>query len=279
MEAIYTPENTIPAYQLNWSLSVFWRAVPADPAVWLGPLTAATEPDGIRVLEHKFSDPRTSQFLLSTSPSVSPARLLRLLKGRLQHIVREAMPKAFRRNYGLRSIGSAKRDVVEAYISGQVEHHPMADERVQARLPKHQREFPGVDLSVPRGSAHGRYWYNLHVVLANEGRWMEIEKETLRRLGATIERAAEKHGHALSRMAILPDHTHLALGCPEEQSPEEVALGYMNNCAHACGMKPVLQHSYYVGTFGEYDLGAVWQAIAAPPTQGRRGRERGGAAP
>ena len=108
---------------------------------------------------------------------------------------------------------------------------------------------------------------------------MEIEDETLRRLGAVVDRAADKHGHALSRMAILPDHIHLALGCPEEQSPEEIALGYMNNCAHACGMKPVLQHSYYVGTFGEYDLGAVWQALAHPPTQAGRRREGRDAAP
>ena len=279
MEPTYTPENTVAAYQLNWSLSAFWRAAPPDPAAWLVPLRAAAEPDGIRILEHRFSDGRTSQFLVSTSPSVSPARLLRLLKGRLQHFVREAMPKAFRRNYSLRSLGSAKRDVVEAYIGGQVRHHPMADARIQARLSQHQKDFPGVDLFVPRRSAHGQYWYNLHVVLANEGRWMEIAEEVLRRLAATIERAAEKHGHALSRMAILPDHIHLALGCHEEQSPQDVALSYMNNCAHACGMKPVLQHSYYVGTFGEYDLGAVWQAIAAPPTQGRWRREGGDAAP
>jgi REP element-mobilizing transposase RayT len=275
MEPIYTPENTVPAYQLNWSLSVFWRAAPLDAAAWLDALTAATEPDGIRVLEHMLGDSRTSQFLLSTKPSVSPARLLRFLKGRLQHLVRDAVPKALRRNYSLRSIGAAKRSVVEEYIAGQVGHHPMADEHVQARLPEYQREFPGVDLSIPRRSAHGQYWYNLHVVLANEGRWMEIEEDVLRRLGALVERAAGKHRHALSRMAVLPDHIHLALGCPEEQSPEEIALAYMNNCAYACDMKPVLQHSYYVGTFGEYDLGAVWQSIIAPPRQARWGARAG----
>ena len=50
---------------------------------------------------------------------------------------------------------------------------------------------------------------------------------------------------------------HLTLGCEISESPEEVALGYLNNCAYAYGMKPVYRFSYYVETFGEYDRGAV----------------------
>jgi hypothetical protein len=42
-----------------------------------------------------------------------------------------------------------------------------------------------------------------------------------------------------------------------EESPEAVVLGYMNNLAYACGMKPCFQFSYYVGTFSEYDLGVI----------------------
>lgn len=55
----------------------------------------------------------------------------------------------------------------------------------------------------------------------------------------------------------LPDHLHLTMGCPIGRSPEQVALAYMNNCAYACGMKAVFQFSYFVGTIGEYDRGAV----------------------
>jgi hypothetical protein len=31
----------------------------------------------------------------------------------------------------------------------------------------------------------------------------------------------------------------------------------MNNLAYACGMKPIFPCSGFIGTFGEYDLGAV----------------------
>ncbi len=31
----------------------------------------------------------------------------------------------------------------------------------------------------------------------------------------------------------------------------------MNNLAYAAGMKPIVPFGFYVGTFGEYDLGAM----------------------
>jgi hypothetical protein len=72
-----------------------------------------------------------------------------------------------------------------------------------------------------------------------------------------MNRAAHLKGHRLSRAAILPDHVHLLLGCNLTESPEEVALGYLNNLAFAQDMQRVYQLGYYVGTAGEYDLGAV----------------------
>jgi len=48
------------------------------------------------------------------------------------------MPRAFQRNYSLRSIGSIKRGKVEAYVASQLGHPRVADERVQQRLEKYQ---------------------------------------------------------------------------------------------------------------------------------------------
>ena len=69
-------------------------------------------------------------------------------------------------------------------------------------------------------------------------------------------RASRAKGHFLSRAGIVPGHVHLTLGCALNESPQEVALSYMNNLAYVRGMLPVLQFSCYVGTFGEYDVGA-----------------------
>ena len=48
---------------------------------------------------------------------------------------------------------------------------------------------------------------------------------------------------------------------PPDQSPMDVALAYMNNVAYAHGMKAVLRPSFYVGTIGEYDTGAIWNTL------------------
>jgi len=257
MEPIYNAYNTKPAYQLNWGLTLFWRQTPVPAGDWLATLKDATEPDGVRVIKHRVTSNEASQFFVSTMPSVAPPQLIRLVKGRLQHILRQRLPKAFRRSYCLRSIGSGTRETVEEYVANQLGHHCMADPRVQERLAEFQKRYPRIDLSKPVFSAHGKYWYNLHLVIVNDERWMEIGQEVLRGLIAMVQRAASKHGHRLSRVGLLPDHLHLTMGCPTGQSPEEIALGYLNNCAYACGMKPAFRFSYYVGTIGEYDRGAV----------------------
>jgi REP element-mobilizing transposase RayT len=257
MEPIYTSHNTKPAYQLNWGLTLFWRQSPVPAASWFADLQQATQADGVRVIKHRITTGEAGQLFISTKPHVSPSRALRFVKGRLQHLIRDQAPKAFQRNYCVRSIGSAKRSVVEDYVANQLGHHRMDDPRVQQRLARFQRSYPEVDLREPSFSAHGMYWYNLHVSVVNEERWMEVQEDVLSRLSEMIHRAASKHGDRLSRVALLADHIHLTMRCPIDRSPEEVALSYLNNCAYACGRKPVFQFSYYVGTFGEYDRGAV----------------------
>jgi len=255
--ATYTPDNCKTAFQLNWALSLFWHA-PADGCDWLPELQAATEADGVRILRHEFLKPGVSQFLVSTRPEVAPERIVWSVKGRLQHAVRRERPKAFRRNDGLRSIGSATRETIEEYVRSQVAHHPMADPRAEEILRAVQIDDPSVDLSAPRHSAHGLYWYNLQVCFVRDGRCMEIRPEPLHRMREMIVKSAAKHAHLLSTAGIVADHIHLTLGCNVEQSPADVALSYMNNLAYACGMKRVFAFGFYVGTFGEYDLGVTW---------------------
>ena len=257
MEPIYTPKNVVPAYQLNWGLTIYWRDHPVPDAEWLNPLLAATEPDGVRVLKHRITEGSTSQFFVSTKPHISPSRMIRSVKGRLQYLIRLRQPKAFQRNYAVRSIGAATRTVVEGYVARQLARHPMADPRVQDQLQQYQKSFPEVDLSQPVTSGHGQYWHNLHLVLVNDHRWMEVRPTIQDKLSRMIDRVSLTHGHRISRVGMLPDHIHLTLGCLVEQSPEDVALSYLNNLAYALGMTPNFEFGYYVGTIGEYDRGAV----------------------
>jgi REP element-mobilizing transposase RayT len=256
-DPIYTADNCCePAYQLNWSYSLFWHKLPPD-AAWLESLQAATEADGIRILQHEFGEKSVSQFLVSTRPDVAPQLIAQRLKGRLQHLVKATAPSAFQRNYAIRSVGSANRETIDDYLKGQVDHHPSADERVTEHLQDIQIHNAEVDLSQPSQTSHAIYWYNLHLVLVNDGRYREVHAEPLQALHDMLLKASGTKSHDLSRGAILPDHIHLALRCKIDESPESVALSYLNNLAFALGMKRVFRFGYYVGTFGEYDLGAI----------------------
>jgi len=255
-EPIYKKNSTAAAYQLNWSLSLFWKERPVPEAGWLEPLKECVERDGVRILEHSAND-TTSQFLLSTRPDTAPDNLVWSVKGRLQNHIKRERPKAFSRKYAYRSVGTPNRERIDNYIEHQLGHHRMADPRVQERLKKYQRAYPNVDLSEPRCSAHGRYWYNLHMAIVNDFRYIELRDELLTVWCDTVEKVASKHGHYLSRTGVLPEHLHLLMGCPQEQAPDEVALAYMNNLAYVCGNKPVFMSSFYVGTVGEYNLRSV----------------------
>jgi REP element-mobilizing transposase RayT len=256
LSPIYTSDNCTFCAPLHWSLTIFWRQPNAD-ASWLPELTRSLQPDGIRLNSHRFAGPRYSQFSLSTLPPITPMLLINRVKGRLQYLVRRARPKAFQRNYALRSFGSATRAAVEGYVASQLQHHPTADPRLQALLEPFQISHPNVDLTQACATAHGIYWYNRHVVLVHEQRWRQCRMEVLERVSQMVEKVSRAKGYALSRAGILPDHLHLALGCPLEVSPMEVALGFLNNLAFVHGMRPVFQFGAYIGTFGEYHQGAV----------------------
>jgi REP element-mobilizing transposase RayT len=185
--------------------------------------------------------PGVSQFVVSTQPHVAPLTIVERVKGRLQYFVRDTLPKPLKRNYAIRSFGQVIRETVEAYVASQLEHHQMADARVQERLGRYQIHNADVDLSQVRQTSHGLYWYNLHVVLVHRERWAEIRDEVLRRVRDMIVAACDAKGWLLSRAGILADHVHLALGCTIETAPVDVGLSFLNNCREVRNIAPSRQ--------------------------------------
>ena len=253
---IYTAANCRSAYQLRWSLALFCEQVIPHSSEWLEPLKTVVERDGVRILVHHANE-NVQFFLLSSRPDVSPPQIVKSVKGRLQNLIQRQAPQAFRRNFRLTSVGDANRETIEAYVRGQLGHHRMADERVDQMLANFQFEFSDVDLSIPERSAHGEYLCNLHIVLVHAERWNEVRADRLQRTADMILKAARAKGHRLSRLSLLTDHVHFTAGMSYESTPEEIVLGYMNNIAFAQGMSALFSSSYYVGTFGEYDMNAV----------------------
>ena len=257
---IYTPENCRAAYRLYWSLAIFWKSAALPTGGWLEALANATENDGVRLLEHRHTKSNVSQFLISTRPETAPADIARSVKGRLQYLVRASAPKAFRRNYGLRSVGDARGDVVQEYVRTQTEHHAMADPRVRGRIEALAIAGVGDDLLKPRIGSHAQFCYNLHLVLVNRERGMDLRALEGRR--ERVAAIAAKKSHLIGAGQLLGEHLHVTLGCQLGESPGEVARSSMNNLAYGEGMKPIFEYGCYVGTFGEYDLDAVRRSLA-----------------
>jgi hypothetical protein len=122
-----------------------------------------------------------------------------------------------------------------------------------------------VNLSALRYSAHGQFLYNLHVVLEHESGWNMTQEDFLKRTRVMIEGVCTKKGFLLSEAGIVANRLHLALGCGIEQAPEDVSLCFLNNLAYAHGQRPLYRFGFYVGTFGNIDLGALWHARKAAP--------------
>lgn len=212
LQPIYSAENSRAAYQLNWSLTVFLRQPIPSKSEWLDELSLATEKDAIRILEFCQLDDLKLQFLISTQPQLAPSQILRSVKGRLQHLIQQAVPKAFQRNYGIYSVGEANHACLNGYVAKQTSRHPMADVRIQQRLESCQFFDESVNLVQPRLSSHGQYLHNLHLIFENRDHLHDVADATLQGMRSMIIRCSIKKQHLLARIGLVSNHVHLLLG-------------------------------------------------------------------
>lgn len=258
-QPLYTPATLRePAFHLRYGWTGWIADRPSvDLAILFGLIDPIWETDGLRRLEHRVSD-GTWQITFSANPHVSPVFLATRVKGRLQHALRkQGSPVQFSRKLAVRSIGDNTRADVEAYIARQVDKEAFADARFREEMREFTVTMPGVDLAEPTATDSGRYWYNLHIVLIVAERHRVVERSQLTIVRDASLRIASKKGWAISALSVMPDHLHIALRGMVAQSPEEMALALMNNLAYALGQRRYWEPGYYVGTFSEYDMGAI----------------------
>ena len=103
--------------------------------------------------------------------------------------------------------------------------------------------------------------YALQVVIESEAGWHDVRSNVLKAYRQAIIASCRKHGWLLSRIGLLSNHVHVLVGPGIQDSAMEVALVLLNNMAFTQGMKPMFRTSFYVGTFGEYDRGAIWNGM------------------
>jgi hypothetical protein len=118
----YQPRIEDGAYQLRFSWTGWPSSGPfsSSPSHLIENTKPLWETDGLRVLEHRWTD-KLVQILFSTTPDVSPVFVAARAKGRLDHAIRAAgLRLPFSRKVAIRSIGDNTRSDVEAYIARQL---------------------------------------------------------------------------------------------------------------------------------------------------------------
>ena len=166
LEPLYSPDTVDPAFCLRFTWTGWPTAGRLPQPTGLERLKPLWENDGMRFLEQSSSDCEM-QLAFSALPRVSPVMLAQRAKGRLQNDLRKSSSAfaGFSRKVSVRSIGENSRQQVEDYIDGQVGKERFLDSGFEAVLRQFTVRCPEIDLSQPTESAHGRYWYNLHLVL------------------------------------------------------------------------------------------------------------------
>lgn len=248
------------AYQLRYAWSAWTReACPVDlldTAPFQAKLATAWEADGFRPLEWN-ATPGQIQILFSARPDLRPELLATRAKGRLQHALRqEQRTSAFRRHFGLVSVGAPNSDDVDAYLRDQLQHGEFADPRYRDALAELAYTDPDVHLQAPLPSKSGRYVLAFHYVFVVADRW-RMPQSTAVRIRNGFLKASSGAEWKIAKLSMMPDHVHVAVRGAINRSPLEIGEEMREATCAEAGTHGFWMSTGYVGSFGSYGMGAV----------------------
>jgi len=220
------------------------------------------------LLETDVADDRL-RLLLSLQPTQTVARVAKMLKGnldrefsvRLEHD--PGVRKLFARGYFARSCGKVNLEAARHYVETQAAHHGYSGQWTKPlRYRNSEFRSPAFPLE------HSFCLLNYHVVFATQDRIPIFDEVIALGLFQHAIRVGEKHGFAIDRMGLMPDHFHLLLEAKSDVAIEECARALMENTRawmerrywgvhKETNVWNVWQPSYYAGTVGEYTTAQV----------------------
>lgn len=257
---IYSPESVRASHSLKYDWTGWLSGGAPFPSVTSNVLHSVAPlwcGDGLHMESFCAKDDQL-QILFNVEPGVSPVRFTSRAKGRLQHALRQAGERVrFSRKVSFRCLGDNVRSVVEAYLGKQVRKEGFVDPRFARRMLEFSHVSDDVDLAEPAASVSGRYWYNLHVVLVVAGRRRIAAFDVLGRIRDGILLIGDEQGYRIKAFSVMPDHVHIAVGGRIEESPEDIALVFLNRLSFLLGWNRIWKDEYYVGTFSEYAVDVI----------------------
>lgn len=203
--------------------------------------------------------------LLSVKPEQTVSRAVKMLKGNLARQFGLAFPdrKLWARGYFASSSGKVNLDAARKYVEAQADHHGYQGAWTSSL------KFRNLDFKSPAFELeHCVCKLTHHVVLVTKSRVSIFDETIAPRLFEYAMTVGKKHGFAVDRVGLLPDHIHLVIEVIPNLSIHDAVLGLLNNThqwllKHYSGVLKqtgawdVWQPSFYAGTVGEYSTAQV----------------------
>ncbi len=263
LNPIYTENNTKIIHNLFYDW-IGWRSkellLPDTINEAIEICNSFWEKDGLYLKKWNYSKD-TIKILFKVNSNIKPTLFSQRIKGRLDHSLRKLeTPIKFSRKVAFRCLGENTRDIVNKYVQKQV----IKSDYVDARFKKILTDFTvfndKVDLSQPIMMSHGRYWYNIHLVIVIADRKNPIIKkekfDIIKKYSFII---ANKKECEIAHLAIMPDHIHISLKGNPELSPNDIGFAFLNNLSFVLGYNRCWKNEFYVGSFSEYNLETLKQ--------------------
>jgi REP element-mobilizing transposase RayT len=250
------------AFSLRYAYTT-WSEFDIDPTIGrqvLQETNLALQQVDLRLLEGQTINHQW-QLLVSAKPHQSPLQITRLIKTNLSTSMSLlGYDNPLNRRFAIRSIGNNTSKDLTNYLALQVERREYVDPRFSNALQDSSKQYV-CDSSVPTLTRHGKYWYELHLVIATNERYTVASAKVWELLVSTCEKHFAEHGEQLKSLSLLPDHIHIMLLPKIQNSPLAVGKGLIERLNKLQEKRNLYRPSFYVGTYGAYSMAAVRRKI------------------
>ena len=158
-------------------------------------------------------------------------------------------------------------DTIQKYVATQLDRSGLADPRYINQLDSLKYTNELICLKNPQIVTHGRYWINMHLVLVVAGRYrlrgqalLKGVRESLIGWGNDqlnpLRKIEERGVPGIRSFSIMPDHLHLVIRAPIDQSPHTILENLWQRLNSRAGFF-LYSDEVYAGTFSEYSIGAI----------------------
>lgn len=210
------------------------------------------------------------RILVSLKPQQEVSTTVKTMKGNISRQFGLAFPHELPRTktplgrgYFARTSGKVSVESVRHYVQSQVGHHGYSGEWTKP-LKYRNAAFTSPAFQLP----HSLCILDYHLVLVTKFRAPLFDEAVAPGLFNCVLAVGRKHGFAVNRMSLLPDHMHLLIQARPELSIYNCAMAVVNNTRHwmekwywgvlkQTNVWDVWQPSFYAGSVGVYSTAQV----------------------